>query len=44
MCQTLTELLIGFFIIMKDNQLTNRKVKVTVQLVFPATQDKHESK
>ena len=43
-CQALADLLIGFFIIMKENQLTYLKVKITVQLVFPATQDKHESK
>ena len=43
-CQALAELLIVFFfIIMKDNQLTYLMVNIAVHVVSPATQDKHES-
>ena len=43
-CQALAKLFIGFLMIMKDIQLTYLKVKITVHVVFPATQDRHESR
>ena len=44
-CQPLAELLIVFFYYHERYQLTYLKVKMdVVQLVLPATQDKHESK